>query len=83
MKRLVFLAEAIHLKHIKAMVRSRQFPSVSAFLREAVDKKLRRLRQERLEAQVASYCAEGYGDEDRDLVEFQAFDRDDEQCDGM
>ena len=70
-------AEAIK-KHIKAMVRSRQFPSVSAFLREAVDEKLRRTRQERLEAQVASYCAEDYADEDRDLVEFQAFDRDDE-----
>jgi len=78
MKRFVFLAEAINFEHIKAMVRSRRFPGVSAFLREAVDEKLRRIKQERLGAQVASYCAEGYGGEDRDLVEFQAFDRDDE-----
>lgn len=78
MKKLVFLADAAQVEQIEAMVRSRQFRSVSAFLREAVDEKLRRTRQERLEAQAASYCAEGYGDEDRDLVEFQAFDRDDE-----
>jgi Arc/MetJ-type ribon-helix-helix transcriptional regulator len=73
MKRLAFLAEAKHVKHIKTMVRSRQFPSVSAFLREAIDEKLRRLRQERLNAQVARYCGEGYADEDRDLVAMQAF----------
>ena len=48
MKKLAFLAEAKHVKHIKAMVRSRQFPSVSAFLREAVDEKLRRIKRERL-----------------------------------
>ena len=60
MKKLAFLAEAKHVKHIKAIVRSRQFPSVSAFLRAAVDEKLRRTRQERLNAQVARYCAEDY-----------------------
>ena len=78
MEKLVFLAEAKCVKQIKAMVRSRQFPSVSAFLREAVDEKLRRTMREHLNAQVVRYCAEGYADEDGDLVELQAFDRDDE-----
>jgi len=73
MKKLVFLAEAKHVQHIKAMVRSRRFPSVSAFLREAVDEKLRRTRREHLNAQVARFCAEGYADEDPDLVAMQAF----------
>ncbi len=77
MKKVVFLVDTAQIEQIGAMVRSRQFPSVSAFLREAVNEKLRRLEEERLEAQVARYCVEGYGDEDRDLVEFQAFDRDD------
>ena len=75
MKKLVFRAEAKHVEHIKALVRSRQFPSVSAFLREAVDEKLRRARRERLSAEVARYCDEGYADEDRDLVALQAFGR--------
>jgi Arc/MetJ-type ribon-helix-helix transcriptional regulator len=73
MKKLAFLAEAKHVKHIKAMVRSRQFPSFSAFLRDAIDEKLRRTRREHLNAQVARYRAEGYADEDRDLVAMQAF----------
>jgi Arc/MetJ-type ribon-helix-helix transcriptional regulator len=75
-KKAVFTAEPTQLEQIEAVVRAGKYRSASEFLREAIDEKLRRLRQERLEAQVASYCAEGYGDEDRDLVEFQAFDRD-------
>lgn len=77
-KKVVFTAEPTQLEQIEAVVHAGKYRSASEFLREAIDEKLRRLRQERLEAQVASYCAEGYGDEDRDLVEFQAFDRDDE-----
>ena len=77
-RKAVFTAEPAQLEQIEAMVRSGKYRSTSEFLREAIDEKLRRLRRKRLEAQVASYCAEGYGDEDRDLVEFQAFDHDDE-----
>lgn len=77
-KKAVFTAEPTQLKQIEDVVRAGKYRSASEFLREAIDEKLRRIRQERLEAQVASYCAEGYGDEDRDLVEFQAFDGDDE-----
>ncbi len=77
-KKAVFTAEPRQLKQIEEVVRTGKYRSASEFLREAIDEKLRRVRQERLEAQVASYCAEGYADEDRELVEFQAFDRDDE-----
>jgi Arc/MetJ-type ribon-helix-helix transcriptional regulator len=77
-RKAVFTAEPAQLEEIEAVVRSGQYRSASEFLREAIDEKLRRLRRLRLEAQVASYCAEGYGDEDRDLAELQAFDRDED-----
>ncbi len=77
-RKAVFWAETVQLEQIEAMVQSGQYRSASEFLREAIDEKLRRIRRERLDKQVASYCAEGYGNEDRDLAEFQAFDRDDE-----
>ncbi len=77
-RKAVFTAEPTQLDQIEAVVRSGKYRSASEFLREAIDEKLRSLMQERLEAQVASYCAEGYGDEDRVLAESQAFDRDDE-----
>jgi len=75
MKKLVFLADAAQVEGIDAMVRSGKYANVSAFLRAAVDEKLRRLRRARLNAQVARYCAEGYADEDRDLAAIQAFGR--------
>jgi Arc/MetJ-type ribon-helix-helix transcriptional regulator len=76
-KKAVFTAEPAQLEQIDAEVRSGRYRSASEFLREAIDEKLRRLRRRRLETQVAAYCAEGSGDEDRDLSEFQAFDGDD------
>lgn len=77
-RKAVFSAESSQLEKIESMVRSGKYRSTSEFLREAIEEKLRRIRQEHLEAQVARYCAEGYGDEDRDLAGFQAFDRDEE-----
>ena len=77
-RKAVFTAEPRQLEEIEAEVRSGRYQSASEFLREAIDEKLYRLRRARLEAQVASYCAEGHADEDRDLVDFQAFDRDDD-----
>jgi Arc/MetJ-type ribon-helix-helix transcriptional regulator len=77
-RKAVFSVEPGQLERIESMVRSGRYRSASEFAREAIDEKLRRLMQEHLEAQVASYCAEGYGDEDRDLAGLQAFDRDEE-----
>jgi Arc/MetJ-type ribon-helix-helix transcriptional regulator len=75
MKALSFLANAGEVDAIEALVRSGKYPNASSFLRAAVDEKLRRLRRARLNAQVARYRAEGYADEDRDLVANQAFGR--------
>jgi Arc/MetJ-type ribon-helix-helix transcriptional regulator len=77
-RKAVFTAEPRQLQQIEAIVQSGKYRSASEFLREAINEKLNRMRQKRLEAQVAAYCAEGYGDEDRDLSDFQAFDADDE-----
>ncbi len=73
MKKLAFLADAAQVERIDALVRLDKYPNVSAFLRAAVDEKLRRLRRAHLNAQVARYCDEGHADEDRDLVAIQAF----------
>jgi len=47
MKKMVFHADALQVEEIQAMVRSRKYPNVSAFLRKAVDEKLRRLKRTR------------------------------------
>ncbi len=77
MKKELFSVEPGQLAQIKALVRSGEYRSASEFVREAIDEKLRRIRRECLERQVASYCANGHADEDRGLAEFQAFDRED------
>ena len=76
-KKTVFATEAQQVEQIQAVVRSGRYRSASEFLRDAVDEKLERLRRERLEKQVAHYCAEGYAEEDGDLVALQAFDSSD------
>lgn len=72
-KKTVFTAEPDQLERIEAEVRSGRYRSASAFLREAIREKLSRLRRERLEQQVASYCAEPHSLEDDDLIGIQAF----------
>lgn len=76
-RKTVFTAETEQLEQIRAAVRAGRYRSASELLREAIDEKLERLRRERLEEQVSRYCAEGYGGEDRQLVDIQAFDPDD------
>ena len=72
----VFTAEPEQLKDIGEVVRSGRYRSTSEFLRAAIDEKLQRLQRERLADHVSRYCSEGYADEDRDLVEAQAFEPD-------
>ena len=71
----VFTAAPAQIRQIRRVVQSRRYSSVSELLREAIDEKLERLRQERLAAEVERYCAEGLADEDVGLIEFQAFGR--------
>jgi Arc/MetJ-type ribon-helix-helix transcriptional regulator len=72
----VFTAEPAQLEEILKVVQSGSYRSTSEFLREAIDEKLQRIRRQRLAKQLDRYCTEGYASEDRDLVEVQAFDRD-------
>ena len=76
-RKAVFTAEPEQLDQIEAFVRSGRYRSTSAFLREAIREKLARLRRERLERQVAQYCAEGHPLEDDELIGLQAIDEDD------
>jgi Arc/MetJ-type ribon-helix-helix transcriptional regulator len=75
-KKAVFTAEPEQLEQIEALVRSGRYRSASAFLREAIREKLTRLKRERLEQQVAQYCAEGHALEDDELIGLQALDED-------
>lgn len=77
-KKAVFTAEPEQLEAIDEVVRCGRYRSTSAFVREAIDEKLERLRRERLEEQVARFCAEGPGVHDDGLVELQAWDDNDD-----
>lgn len=71
-------AEPETLADVEALVRAGRFASVSEFVREAMREKLARLRRERLQHQVASYCHEVDLDEGDDLIAAQAFPTDEE-----
>ncbi len=73
-KKAVFTAEPEQLDQIEDIVRSGRYQSASAFLREAIREKLARLRRERLEQQVAQYCADGHSLEDERLIGLQTID---------
>ena len=75
-RKAVFTAEPEQLDQIEAVVSSGRYRSTSAFLREAIREKLARLRRERLEQQVAQYCAEGDSLDDTELIGLQAIDDD-------
>lgn len=74
-RKIVFNAETHHLEQIQALVRTGAFASASEFLRAAIDDKLAALGRTRLCDQVARYCTGGHAEEDDDLIEAQAIDR--------
>jgi len=73
-RKAVFTAEPEQLEQIERFVRSGRYKSTSAFLREAIREKLTRLERERLEKQVAQYCAEEDLLDDAELIELQAIE---------
>ena len=77
-KKAVFTADPEQLEAIDEVVQSGRYRSTSAFVREAIEEKLARLRRERLEEQVARFCAEDPGVHDDGLVELQALDDNDD-----
>lgn len=70
----VFTAEVRQVARIRSLVRSRRYKTTSEFLREAIDDKLAALERASLEQQVARYCDLGASEEDRELIDAQAFD---------
>lgn len=74
-RKAVFTAEPSQLERIQEIVQRGRYRSSSELIREAIDEKLERVRQDLLAEQVASYCERGYAEEGDDLVEIQAFDR--------
>lgn len=73
-RKAVFVAQPEQLEQIQEMVRNGRYRSSSAFLREAIDEKLERLRRELLCEQVERYCASGHAGDDDDLIKAQAFE---------
>ena len=77
-KKAVISAEPAALAEVEALVRRGAYPTVSAFMREAIADKLARVRNLELREQVAEYCREGGREEDDELIAAQAFPDDDE-----
>ena len=76
-KKAVISAEPAALSEVEALVRRGVYPTVSAFVREAMNDKLEQVRNLQLREQVAKYCTES-SSEDDDLIPAQAFPSDDE-----
>jgi Arc/MetJ-type ribon-helix-helix transcriptional regulator len=72
----VFTAELRQIQAIRALVKAGRYRSPSQFLREAIEERLERIRNDHLAAEVERYCREGHGDEDNDLIAMQAFPED-------
>ena len=72
----VFSADTRQIKRIRSLVRARRYDTPSAFIREAIDEKLAALDRARLDKQVGDYCAATVADDDRELVDAQAWDED-------
>lgn len=72
-RKAVISAEKEQLDRVEKLVRTRAYRTVSHFVREAIDEKLRRFERQHLADLVDRYCAAGYSDEDADLVAGQAF----------
>ncbi|MGH9360401.1 MAG: ribbon-helix-helix protein, CopG family [Thermoanaerobaculia bacterium] len=75
-RKTVFTAEPAQLERIREIVESGRYRTSSELIREAIDEKLERVRQDLLAEQVATYCDCGFAGEDEELIDLQAFDRD-------
>jgi len=69
----VVKADKERLGQVQDLVRNGRYESVSEFFREAVAEKLARVAEGQIAEAVEGYCAAGHAEEDRDLVEAQAF----------
>ncbi len=77
-KKAVISADPEALADVEALVKQGQYATVSEFVREAIAQSLIRIRQARLEEQVARYCGSPQTEEDNDLIATQAFPGDED-----
>ncbi|HEY3233177.1 MAG TPA: hypothetical protein VGJ84_00580 [Polyangiaceae bacterium] len=68
----VVSADARQLVQIQGLVKAGAYATLSAFVREAIDEKLERLRRGRLRRQLERYIESGHAREDEDLPSAQA-----------
>jgi Arc/MetJ-type ribon-helix-helix transcriptional regulator len=74
-RKAVFTAEPAQLERIREVVETGRYRNSSQLIREAIEEKLERVRRDLLAEQVAAYCEGGYAREDEELIEIQAFAR--------
>ncbi|MGH7856389.1 MAG: hypothetical protein ACREQY_03595 [Candidatus Binatia bacterium] len=73
-RKTVINAEASQIERVRPLIEAGRYRTLSEFVREAMEEKLRRLEQEQIADAVERYCAAGYADEDVELLGAQAFD---------
>jgi Arc/MetJ-type ribon-helix-helix transcriptional regulator len=71
-RKAVVNAEGGDLERVEQLVAEGAYPSVSAFVREAMAEKLARIGDARLREQVSQYCLDGHAAEDDELIAGQA-----------
>lgn len=67
-------AEAAQIERVQPLIDAGRYRTLSEFVREAMDEKLRRIERERIAEAVERYCAAGHAAEDVDLIDVQAFE---------
>jgi|GEM_PF-1616875 len=73
-RKAVINAEASQIERVQPLIDAGRYRTLSEFVREAMDEKLRRIEQEEIAEAVERYCAAGHAEEDLDLVGVQALD---------
>jgi Arc/MetJ-type ribon-helix-helix transcriptional regulator len=72
-ERTVLNAEREQILHVREIVRTGRYRSVSHFIRDAIQEKLERDERNALEKEVERYVAAGHDREDNDLIPAQAW----------
>jgi Arc/MetJ-type ribon-helix-helix transcriptional regulator len=70
----VINAETSQLDRVQRLIDSGRYPTMSAFVREAIEEKLGRIEQDHVAEAVERYCAAGHADEDLELIAAQAIE---------
>jgi Arc/MetJ-type ribon-helix-helix transcriptional regulator len=74
-RKAVINAEASQIECVQSLIDAGRYRTLSEFVREAMEEKLRRIDQEGIAEAVERYCAAGHAEEDLDLIGAQAFVR--------